>query len=452
MEREERERASSLTSSAEGLQEQHLHLSEPAPPHVDHHASTRDLSAFPIPAALTEGIVKDPSDVGLLHTPPRSAGTNDNDSNGQSHGTPSSPPARKSAPPPPIRERTTTPNNTTCITNGPIRRGRGGAFTPDEGLHLAKAWVEVSHRGTDSDKTMWSTIEHICTTKYAMSRTADSLRCAWTRLARDSMNYSAAVAKVRELRTGGSSDDDVSLAAMNLYRQRAGRKDENGAVLPAAPFKYIRAAEFLRNQPKFLNSMNEKGAVPFLSPSRELTPSRKNGSSATPHANGMPTDLRTSFAREGNPLPAANSIPLATMNTALAEEDEGSASGSDAPRARPLGAKKQREIELRNEREKTREKLLTAIRDEISEGNRLMAEANRDARESYYWECDLRLLQILPPDSDRHRTLMEEMMKARRKRVRNRAIEQSGHEHGNNGNTDVTDMEAVGRTDIVEGD
>lgn len=38
---------------------------------------------------------------------------------------------------------------------------------------------------------------------------------------------------------------------MDIYRRRAGKRDEEGVMQYAAPAKYIDAASFLSHQPKF---------------------------------------------------------------------------------------------------------------------------------------------------------------------------------------------------------
>lgn len=51
--------------------------------------------------------------------------------------------------------------------------------------------------------------------------------------------------------------------AMDLYRKRAGKRDEDGVMQFSPPFKYVDAAEFLSNEPKFSDRYSDmRSSVP----------------------------------------------------------------------------------------------------------------------------------------------------------------------------------------------
>lgn len=73
-------------------------------------------------------------------------------------------------------------------------------------------------------------------------------------LARESQIYLGALGAARNTKRGkkrGMTEEDLDEMAMILYCSRAGPKDNNGHLINAQPFKYIRAAKYLRRHRKF---------------------------------------------------------------------------------------------------------------------------------------------------------------------------------------------------------
>eukprot|EP00171_Calliarthron_tuberculosum_P002976 IDg2976t1 len=90
----------------------------------------------------------------------------------------------------------------------PKRIGRGKAFSADEMLHLAKAWIQQSAKGCNQhERSLWEGIADICKNKYNMERTSASLRSTWNRTAREAQHFIASRMRVRAMNISGADDD-----------------------------------------------------------------------------------------------------------------------------------------------------------------------------------------------------------------------------------------------------
>lgn len=61
-----------------------------------------------------------------------------------------------------------------------------------------------------------------------MKQTSESLLCKWMQFSRESQNVLATTAKVKSKKISGTTDEEIEGLAMEIYRNKAGKKDENG--------------------------------------------------------------------------------------------------------------------------------------------------------------------------------------------------------------------------------
>lgn len=271
-------------------------------------------------------------------------------------------------------------------------RGRGAKFTAKEGLWLAKAWVEQSKKGPNQARmSMWKSITDICSRKFGMMRTSEMLRGAWSKMAQQTQHFIAANARVQRLRPSGASDDDMEHAAMQLYRRVAGRKGRNNDIVYAPRFIFTEAAEFLRQEPKFISCYPIAGLESVRS-------SRRVSRTDQAEHDDMPE-------REDTDAGGGGQCDRNGEGAIVVEEGEG-VGRSDAgcrQNERPVGAKRQKALDRCAEKRQKKDDTLKQIRDEIKRANDIF-EANAKV------EREVMLLSVLGKDSLEYRNLLERVM------------------------------------------
>lgn len=306
-------------------------------------------------------------------------------------------------------------------------KGRGPSFTPHEGLVLAKAWASQSSKGAyQREDSFWGEIEAFCGT-HGVKRSRDSLKTQWRRMGRQCQSFIHCRAAVRVQRSAGTSGETFDDAVMNMYRQKTGRVDMNGIYQYATPFKFVEAAEFLQQQPKFVeNYMKESpeeamkfsGDVPagVILPALEddehhSQPLHQSGSGDTPQ------DKEVDDATEHKDNDA---VQVGRTSDALLVKPEGPVVVVDKERlkARPIGIKRKKEVQ-QSEAETSRvENLLSSMREAIDKANSLMEDSINQAKEQNDLETDIQLLQHLPKNSAEYNEVLQAVMGKRRVRRR----------------------------------
>lgn len=298
------------------------------------------------------------------------------------------------------------------------RKGRGSAFSEDEALSLAKAWVEQNGNGyNDGEASMWGGIQAICARKYGVNRTAESLRCAWMRIARETQHFLDAHAEAR-----AQGKDDVSVA-MDVYRTRAGKKDADGMFKYAPPFKYVSTAHYLCKQPKFEGEYSSSYATRRgdvdLGSMAELDDAdeRRHGvcrevSVMTRENGGLgngDVDATVGLEEVGTIRVEVGDLTGAAKR-ALCEVDADQGRTVSVKRAK-LGDKKRSENSRIGD-------TLSQISSHMYKANELFAEASMAARDAAYIDEDLRLLELMEKDCPEYDDILNEVLRVRRNRVR----------------------------------
>ena len=261
-----------------------------------------------------------------------------------------------------------------------VRKGRGKGFTVEECLGLARAWVEQTQDGYQPDQHMWDGIREICHTKYGIDRSAGSLRTTWSKLSRDCHLYLSAKAHVRRTVIAGTAED-ISKLVMRQYRRRAAVSDKTGVLRDAAPFKFVRVAEFLEMHPKF-------GGDTLSRPRVSVTPQRRPASALDPDDN---------LALEPAPVAATRDIRDNDLDIQYVDDRE---------RRPPVGKKKAKAPKPTEELTAATE-AINRIQQSFSEGNEILAGISKRMEEQVTEQNSLallnsqiQLLQALPRDSN----------------------------------------------------
>ena len=214
--------------------------------------------------------------------------------------------------------------------------GRGNNFTPEEILALAKAWVVVSKRLDEQNAdTFWSNVA----SKYAeipepdprTQRSANSLRCQWTTVQRNTQKYLAADSLYRSNIPSGETEEDTKENIMELYRQKNKVKGRNGELKPAPPIKYLPAVWLLSQEPKF--SQKYSGSSEEKNGYRGISGSSTSGYKS--HSGEISPEItkQSSTDTEGDPQQEVGKRRMEVMEAPLSElqNDE-----------RPIGVKKRK--------------------------------------------------------------------------------------------------------------
>ena len=131
-------------------------------------------------------------------------------------------------------------------------------YKPTEVVKLAKAWVIVSQKKIVSDDAFWKDVEKLCAERFGMKRSCHSLRCKWTAFQRDANLWLTCKARVdKEQVTGNWSKEKRTSMIQTLFTAR--RVSEEGVAKKGAGsrFKYVEAAEYLSQFPKFKDRPDE---------------------------------------------------------------------------------------------------------------------------------------------------------------------------------------------------
>lgn len=137
-----------------------------------------------------------------------------------------------------------------CMENNDVQEGRH--FSAQEGLILAKAWIFQSMKGTNqTDETMWNGIKEHCAVEHKLNRTSGALKSKWCSLRRHVMIYLAAKEFVMNGNNSGRTEEELMEMAMKLFQARAGKVGKDGVKQDACAFKFLAAANYLSDFPKF---------------------------------------------------------------------------------------------------------------------------------------------------------------------------------------------------------
>lgn len=300
------------------------------------------------------------------------------------------------------------------------KKGRGSSFSSEEALKLAKAWIsQISKGDHQTEITMWGAIHSICRMEYGMDRTPESLRCAWSRLAKDSQSFLLARATVNAHKPPDATDEIVNELTQELYRKQNGRVDENGALLIAPPFKYIAAADFLSAHSEFLKENvslhGDAGWAEDASGTNELNASLMGGAEHDLTAPNSNVDLSAQRAGTSATLAISggSNEDLGTDNvngsygsTMRHAGETALHISSSLHRNRPLGLKKMKQRGRQHEEESRVRSELEAIRKELKRANDIAIEAmKRDE--------GIALLHVLPNESAEYKQVLNDIMKRR---------------------------------------
>ena len=248
-----------------------------------------------------------------------------------------------------------------------------------------------------TENILWNVIQSLCRDHYGMDRSAESLRCKWGQLARETQHFLSAREKVKRQNISGATDEDEAMLIMDLYRKKAGRHDKEGVFQFAPPFKFIDAADYLSLQPKFGGraSGQDNGDCVIAA---EVVSSRK---SSTASARDAKVDL-------------------------VVNEDEIEIQPSS--RNRPVGVKRAKRQENEKNSSQQLARTLAELSKKMDVENDVLLSIKTSAEEAADAENDHRLLQLLDKNSQEYHEIMHDMLRDRRlKRMKKR--------HNDTGNT-----------------
>lgn len=176
-------------------------------------------------------------------------------------------------------------------SSAPVRswpKTSGTHYDERDALGLAKAWIVVSSRRIQSEDTMWSQIAEICTSRYGMQRSKDSLRCKWATLQRDAYMWITCRARVeQEAGTGNWSREKYIKMTQACYAAQKAANAKNVKDQSPGAFKYIEAAEYLSRYPKFMDiESTTPGQTYFMEPHRRTTDTGCGNVGATRRTSG----------------------------------------------------------------------------------------------------------------------------------------------------------------------
>ena len=240
-------------------------------------------------------------------------------------------------------------------------RHRGAGYTADEALFVAKCWREQSKTGPNQrEPALYHGVSTLCAEKYGVHRSADSIRSFWSELARKTQIYLSCARAMEHRRPTGVNDEMMERLIMDQYRRREGKKDRQGKVRLAAPFKYTSAARYLETEPKFGDQAT-----------RAVYDSRDGAHGQT------------------------------TSDGVSGDED------------RVWGVKKRK-----NQDEMVREvrksaKAMDSLVLEVKESNSLFRESTAACERAAKDMMSIKLLQVLPPESDEYKTILAQVMASR---------------------------------------
>lgn len=138
-------------------------------------------------------------------------------------------------------------------------------FSEEEDLGVAREWVEPSEKGPgETAAILWDDVTYICAPRYGIQRGGNGLRAFWKRIERHSKHWLAAkkvalatMSKTNEMTPKNST---ILHATQILYRRRSAkaasrdkeaRRDSDSREISVGSIKFIRAADYLKDQPKF---------------------------------------------------------------------------------------------------------------------------------------------------------------------------------------------------------
>lgn len=308
-------------------------------------------------------------------TPPRSRGGKSNGSRGR---------------------RGTSPRG----TGDNVNRKRGKGYSKDEVLILAKTWIEQSLKGpSQRESSFWKGVMSICS-RSSLNRTEDSLRNNWRRLARDTQIYLARRETVLEKCPSGAKEDDVEDLINELYRKKAGKKDKDGVLMYAPPFKYVEAALELSKSPKFES---------------KCTSGRKSRSSGAMQPQGLPSNPDTG----GEMSDAVQSCPLSNPKVGhsypLEEQLTGDTSLKDSysgHKKRPKGIRKMKEEQRMETDVRRMEIAIDKLSKRMDEGTTVLKRIQSHAEQQSKADNAFKLLQVLPSGSDAYQKILEDLLRA----------------------------------------
>lgn len=317
---------------------------------------------------------------------------------------------------PPTRSASTSEDT---IKNTKKGKGRGKAFTEDEVLGLAKAWIQQSGKGCNQhNRTMWKGIEDICRTNFGMDRTANSLRSTWHRVARETQHFIAARMKVRAMRISGANDETLEEIVQEQYRKKAGKKGPDGRLIYAQPFQWISTADFLSDHDKFLEDNCNKVRAPDTAVKN--TSSERNG-------------------EEGNSIDdRQTTVHDVKEDTEISKSKvEGGAQviSDEEMEVRPKGIKRKKAEEKEQSATERYNRSLRGIERSIQEGNEIIRESKRIKVARAENAQDIELLKLLDRDSQAFQEIMRDVLERRREKAKQRSELRAASEQDQEANT-----------------
>lgn len=164
------------------------------------------------------------------------------------------------------RKKTKTP---AVLSSGSVtkKRNRGAAFSQDEALLLAKAWVQQSTKHiARSDDAFWKGVVAIFH-QNKFNRSLASLKGRWLRLKQECELYLHAKQEAISARKPDWTEAAVLELAMLVFRRKAALAKGSSRYY-SPEFKYVSTADYLATEPKFLAKL-PKGLVNQLSGRRQ---------------------------------------------------------------------------------------------------------------------------------------------------------------------------------------
>ena len=265
----------------------------------------------------------------------------------------------------PVGSRNKIKKTTTGERDGSVQNTGGNLegkhFSSAEGLYLAKAWINQSMKGTNqSEESMWAGIAEYCDEQYQFKRQPSAMRAKWSTLRKGVHIYLGAEEHVRAGNNSGRTEEELIEMTMTLYKVKGGRILPNGERKDCVEFKYVDAARYLADYPKF-------GGITEEEEGRAIKDAMKPGGTSP-------------------------------------SKDE------DVPYKRPKGVKTQRreqfKIKVNERKELDRNQKQKNLENSTKAMNRLATCQERERR----GERNFRLMKLLSKDSEQYKRLLNLMM------------------------------------------
>ena len=188
---------------------------------------------------------------------------------------------------------------------------------------------------------------------------------------------------------------------MELYRKRCGKKDADGNIVLAPPFKYLNVALYLSTEPKFSERYDKRF---------HGTTSPNNGKAAEDQS-GIICDS----SKRLSSIDVDEDVPAPTS---LGKSNDSHANSCGSLRSgRPVGIKKRKaEEQMHSDMKRSVDAMNKLVR-HTEKANVLSKESTISLERAAGSLVDMKLLQTLVPQSEEYNSLLKDIMRERRERM-----------------------------------